>query len=228
MIRQLTFDIALPEARGRADFIVTPANALAFAMLEGWCDWPAGKCVLTGPPGSGKTHLAHLWASENGGSIVPARDLANADLPRLAVAPVVIEDAELLHGSGAETAAFHLHNLLLETGQPLLVTAAVPPRDWGIILPDLVSRMQAAPLTRLEAPDDALLRAVLGKQFADRQILVAPALIDWVIPRMHRSLAAARDLVAALDARALAERRPITREMAQDWLNGPGLFDRAD
>jgi len=225
MSRQLTFDLPLRVARGREDFFVSPANALALAMLDGWRDWPLGKCVLAGPPGSGKTHLAHVWAAETGASVVAAAALPNADLPALAKGAVVVEDAHAIGGAKGETALFHLHNLLAEAGQPLLVTASAPPRDWAIGLPDLASRMQAAPLTRLDPPDDALLRAVLAKQFSDRQVIVAPVVLDWLIARMHRSLAAARDLVAALDARALAEGRPIDRKMAQDWLNGPGLFD---
>ncbi|MBE0552217.1 MAG: chromosomal replication initiator DnaA, partial [Rhodobacteraceae bacterium] len=94
-----------------------------------------------------------------------------------------------------------------------------PPRDWGLRLPDLLSRMQAAGLARLDEPDDALLSAVLVKLFADRQIAVPVALIGWLVSRMERSIAAARDLVAQLDARALAEGRPVSRALAAELLD---------
>lgn len=229
MTRQLTLDLPLREARGRDDFFVSPANALALAALDGWQGWPGGKAVLAGLPGSGKTHLAHVWATGTGARIVNATALPATGLPALAASAVVVEDAERIGGNAsAEDALFHLHNLMAAARLPLLVTAAAPPRDWGLRLPDLASRMQAAALIRLDPPDDALLHAVLAKQFADRQIAVPPTLIDWLVPRMTRSLDAARQVVAALDARALAEGGPITRQMAADWLEGDSLFPDLD
>ncbi len=227
MTRQLVLDLPVRPAQGRDDFFVAPANAQALAALDSWAGWPQGKAVLCGPAGAGKSHLARVWATATGAAVLPAAALAAADLPSLACSALAVEDAGRIGGDrAAETALFHLHNLLAEAGHPLLLTAASPPRDWGLILPDLASRMQAAPLIRLDPPDDTLLRAVLVKLFADRQVTVAPQVIDYLIPRMTRSLAAARALVADLDARALAEGRPITRAMAAAWFEGPGLFDR--
>ena len=142
---------------------------------------------------------------------------------------MAIEDAETAAGDEtAETAFFHLHNLVTQAGH-LLVTATRPPRDWGLGLPDLVSRLQASPVARIDAPDDVLLSAVLIKLFADRQIAVPPALIPYLVQRMERSIAAARDLVARLDAHALAAGRPITRQLAAEVLDHPaGAADRPD
>lgn len=219
MIRQLTFDLPARTAWRREDFFVSPANAAALAALDDWRNWPGGKMVLTGPKGSGKTHLAKLWAAETGAAVLPATALAEADLPALsALGAVAVEDADAAAGDGAcEAAFFHLHNLVTQSGH-LLVTAATPPRDWHLTLPDLASRLQAAALARIEAPDDALLSAVLIKLFADRQLAVPPALIPYMVQRMERSIDAARDLVARLDARSLAEGRAITRAMAAEEL----------
>lgn len=220
MSRQLAFELPSTEAMSRAAFFVSPVNALALAALDGWRDWPSGKMLLVGPAGAGKTHLAHIWAAEVGAVRVQGATLAGADLPALAaVGRVVVEDAQGLAGDpAAEAALFHLHNLLAGQGA-LLATASCPPRDWGLALPDLMSRMQAAPVTRLEAPDDALLSAVLVKLFADRQLAVAPNLIAYLVTRMPRSIAAARALVADLDARALALGRPVTRALAAEVLD---------
>lgn len=222
MIRQLTFDLPARTAFRREDFFVSPANATALAALDDWRAWPGGKMLLVGPKGSGKTHLARLWAAEAGAACIPAADLATADLPALSShGAVAVEDAETCAGqAGAEAAFFHLHNLVTQSGH-LLVTAARPPRDWGLSLPDLASRLQAAPVARLEAPDDALLSAVLIKLFADRQITVPPTLIPYLVQRMERSIDAARALVARLDAHALAAGRPITRQLAAELLD-PG------
>ncbi|MGL4320036.1 MAG: chromosomal replication initiator DnaA [Paracoccaceae bacterium] len=202
----------------REDFFVTPANAVALTAINGWQDWPLGRMLLVGPAGAGKTHLARIWADAAGAAVVSATHLVAADLPMLATGPVVVENADRLP-SDAQPTLFHLHNML--AGRHLLVTAASPPRDWHLSLPDLASRMQAMPLTRLEAPDDALLTAVLVKLFADRQITVPANLISYLTPRMDRSLHAAGQLVAALDAAALALGRPITRALAAELLDKP-------
>lgn len=215
MTRQLAFDLPVVAAFRREDFFISPVNAMALASIDAWRDWPGGKIVLVGPEGTGKTHLAHLWAEATGAVIVRACTLSTEDLPALtAGGMVVVEDAERLAGDAAgEEALFHLHNMVLPAGR-LLITAERPVRDWGLRLPDLKSRVEAAGVVRLEAPDDALLAAVLVKLFADRQVTVAPALILWLVQRMERSIAAARQLVAYLDARALAEGKPINRAMA--------------
>jgi chromosomal replication initiation ATPase DnaA len=217
---QLAFDIPPLAALRRADFFAAPSNAAALAAVENWQDWPAGKLLLIGPAGAGKTHLAHIWADMVGAEFVAAADLAGADLPGLAAAgAVVVEEAQTIAGdAAAETALFHLHNLL-QGGGRLLITATAPPRDWRLTLPDLQSRLQALSIARIDAPDDALLSAVLIKLFADRQISVPPSLIPYLLARMDRSFAAARDLVARLDARALAQGRPVTRALAAEMLD---------
>jgi len=220
MTRQMAFD--LPPALGfaRDNFFVSPANALALATVDDWQGWPDGKLLLTGPKGAGKTHIAHIWATATGALIVQADDLATADLPALAqIGALVIEDAHHLAGNRTgEVALFHLHNMITPAGR-LLLTAPSPARDWGLGLADLKSRVEAAQIARLGAPDDALLSAVLVKLFADRQVSVPPALLAWMVPRMERSIAAARALVAGLDAHALALGRPITRALAAAHLN---------
>lgn len=215
---QLAFDLGgLPRLQ-RADFFVSASNAPALQAVEGWRDWPGGKLVLAGPHGSGKTHLAHVWATAAEAVLVAATDLHGLDLPGLGPR-VAVEDAHRVAGDPvAEAALFHLHNLILPAGR-LLVTAATPPRDWGLNLPDLVSRMQATGLARLEPADDALLSAVLVKLFADRQVSVPPNLIPYLVQRIERSLEAAAAVVARLDAAALAQGRAVTRSLAIDLLD---------
>ena len=216
MIRQLAFDLPAAEAMTREDFFVAPSNALALAQVEGWQGWPGRKLLLVGPEGAGKTHLARIWASLTGAAILPAASLSGTDIASLAGRAVVVEDADRI--GPAEAQLFHLHNLAT-SGAALLLTARTPPRDWGLTLPDLISRMQATQIARLEAPDDALLSAVLVKLFADRQVAVPANLIPYLVSRMPRSIGAARALVTALDARALAAGRPITRALAGEVLD---------
>lgn len=220
MARQLAFDLPVRPALGREAFFVSPANAAALAAIDAWRDWPNRRHLLIGPEGAGKTHLAHVWAGLAGARIAAAAELTVAAVPALVAAPAVaLEDAD--RGAG-ETALLHLMNLAQEEGSPLLVTATRRPADWGLALPDLASRLAAMPVARLAPPDDALLAAVLVKLFADRQLAVAPEVIAFLVSRIERSFAAARSIVARLDAAALAEGRPVTVPLAGRILDKPG------
>ncbi|HQU67122.1 MAG TPA: DnaA/Hda family protein [Albidovulum sp.] len=221
MPRQLAFDLPVRPALGRGDFFVAPANALAVAALDRTENWPGGKMLLVGPPGAGKTHLAHVWAARTGAMVLEADQVGAADLPDAAA--LVIEDAPRVAGRRElETALFHLHNHMAQRRGLLLMTADRVVRDWGIALADLKSRMEATATATLSEPDNELLGAVLVKLFADRQLAVSPGLIRWLLGRMNRSFATARDIVAALDAAALARRRPITRDLAAELLDSHG------
>ena len=220
MAQQLRFDLPARPALGREDFFVSPANAAAVGMIEGWQAWSARKLVLSGPSGAGKTHLTHVWAALADAQVIAAPDLAGADIPALAAQNVAVEDAQLIAGhKAAEEALFHLHNLTLAEGHSLLITADKPPKRWGLNLPDLASRMQGTALVALDPPDDDLLAAVLMKLFADRQLSPAPETIPYLIPRMARSFEAARSVVAALDDAALDTGRPINRTLARQVLD---------
>lgn len=219
MTRQLAFDLPHREALGRGDFYVSASNAAALDAIEDWQGWPGRKLVLVGPEGAGKSHLTQVWAARAGAEIIAAKALAGADLAGFAGRNMALENADDLAGNPAfERAGFHLHNLVLAEGGHLLVTAQESPSHWGLALPDLESRMAGARLVRIEAPDEALLAAVIVKLFADRQVDVSPRMISHVVPRIDRSFAAARDIVARLDAAALAAGRKVSLELAKDVL----------
>lgn len=214
MAEQLSFDLPTRAALGRDDFLIAPSNAVAVAMVENG-NWPSGKLALCGPAGSGKTHLAHVWAAQSGARIVSARDLADTDIDALACGPVVVEDVpQIAANDAAEQALFHLHNLCLARGHALLLTGRDVPRRWALSLPDLQSRMEGATAAVLDDPDDALLAAVLAKLFADRQVTPRPDVIPYLVDRMERSFSAAQSIVNRLDRAALTERRALTRAFA--------------
>ena len=184
------------------DFVVSDANRAAVAWLATPTLWPMPRALLVGPPASGKSHLAQLFAAAN-----PANVIDDADAR---------PDAETL---------FHAWNAATPD-RPLLLTATLLPAQWPHRLPDLASRLAATPQVRLGDPDDALIAAVLAKQFADRGLRVGADVIGWLVLRIERSFAAARDIVGQLDALALAERRDITVPLARELLDAqmPLLF----
>ncbi|RMD49016.1 MAG: chromosomal replication initiator DnaA [Alphaproteobacteria bacterium] len=216
MSRQLVLALPVRAALGREDFMVSSANAEALAALADPARWPAGRMVLIGPAGAGKTHLIHVWAAESGARILGPEDLAAApDRVAAAPGPLAVDDAAAAAGDpAAERGLLHLVNLLAEAGAPLLLAAREPAARWPLGLPDLASRLAASGQTRIGPPDDALLAAVLAKQLADRQLAVQRGVIDYLVPRMERSFAAARQLAALLDRLSLAEKRPIGRALA--------------
>ncbi len=220
MVRQLSFDLPVRTAHGREEFFVSAANANAVAMIEGWHNWPGRKLALVGAEASGKTHLVHVWATLSSARIIEAPDLAGADIPDLAEAPVAVENCDRLNAQPeAEEALFHLHNLALAEGQSLLFTGQDAPNYWPISLPDLASRLQATPVAALEPPDDALLTALMAKLFYDRQVVPHADVLPYLVRRIDRSCAAARKMVEALDSAALAQGRAVTRALAKEVLD---------
>jgi len=209
---QLILDLPVRTALGREDFFVSAANAIAVERLDEPESWPNAKLILAGPKGAGKTHLAHVWAGAQGGRVIAASGL-NGFEPTSVDTPLVIDDADKTSERTEET-LFHLHNHMGHSGLALLLTARTPPTQLAFRLPDLASRLQASDVVRINAPDDALLAAMLVKLFTDRQLDVRPSLVPWLVERSERSFAAIQNLVAALDKAALSEKRAITRNLA--------------
>jgi chromosomal replication initiation ATPase DnaA len=207
--------LALPHAPslGREDFVPGASNIVALRLVEAWPDWPSPVVLLAGPEGSGKTHLAHIWATRARAAIVEAAALWTAGfMPLASGRALALEDMD--PEAVPEAALFHLLNSVREQGGSLLVTSQSSAEEWQVELKDLRSRLRLATPVALGAPEDDLLRQVLVKLFSDRQLLVDKPVIDYLIARMERSLSAAGRLVDALDRAALAAGRRITRPMA--------------
>jgi chromosomal replication initiation ATPase DnaA len=214
--RQLALALPHAESFAREDFLPGPGNEAALALIDRWPDWPARAVALIGPEGSGKSHLAAMWANSACARFLAARALGVTNLASaLATGALVVED--LVPGEFDERALFHLINLAREDAH-LLLTAQTAPAGWTIALADLGSRLRAIPTVMLSSPDDALLRAVLVKLFADRQLAVDESLVAYLATRLERSFAAARSAVTTLDREALRRQRPVTRALAAEVL----------
>ena len=201
---QLALPLDGKPAYGREDFLVADCNRAALAWIESWPGWPGRLAVLAGPEGSGKTHLAHIWCRLAGARAVAAGGL---DLDSVGGAPLAVEGID---AAPDDAVLLHALNRIAEAGGHVLATARVAPGYWRGRLPDLVSRLRAAPTVKIGRPDDALIEAVLRKLFRDRQIEVRGEAVEFLLRHMERSLEAARRTVAEADRLALAERRPVT------------------
>lgn len=219
---QIPFDLGHRTALGREDFFISPANADAVAWIDRWPDWPAPFLVVQGAPACGKSHLAAVWAKRAHAAFITETDLKTQSAPalcaraeHLAIDPIdpMIGDRE------AETALFHLYNILKEQGRTALVTARLAPAHASFALPDFASRLRAAPLAVIAPPDDELLAALLVKLFDDRQLEIGREALAFVLARMERSFAAARALVDQADRLALSEKRPISVSLLREVIS---------
>ncbi|HEX4043820.1 MAG TPA: DnaA/Hda family protein [Xanthobacteraceae bacterium] len=216
--RQLALALDHAESYAREDFLAGPSNESALALIDAWPDWSAHAVALVGPEGSGKTHLATIWAAAAGARVVSGRSLGEVD-PRAALATgaLVVEDAEHV---GDEHALFHLINMAREEGAFLLFTARTVPSLWPVAIADVVSRLRAMPVAAMQAPDDALLRGVIIKLAADRQMQLDESVVGYLSNHIERSFAAARAAVIALDREALRQGRPPSRTLAAELFRG--------
>ena len=192
---QMVLPLRWRAAQGQKDFFVSAANAEAVRFLDGWSTWPIPAALLIGPPGSGKSHLAAIFARR-----------ANARL---------WDDADR---AADEEALFHAWNSAMEERRPLLLTARSDPRDWNLGLADLCSRLAATPRVAIRSPDDALLQAVFLKLWRDRGIEPPADFVHYVLSRIERSFEKAAEAVNRLDSAALAQQRPLSIPLAREAL----------
>ena len=212
MSEQLTFDLPTRPALERGDFFIANSNALALAMIEDCENWPQNKHLLVGPKGSGKTHLANVWANQRGARVIASRDITDQAVEEYAEQDLVIDDIPSLLGERSrEATLFHIHNLCLANGNALLMTGTGDVSTWNCVLPDLASRLNGTRTARLDPPDDMLFQALLAKLFTDRQLSPPPDVFPYLLLRLERSYDTAQMAVNHIDRAALSRKRAITR-----------------
>lgn len=215
--RQLALDLAHRPAFDREDFLVAPSNEAAVEWVDRWPEWPAPGLLITGPAGSGKSHLSAVWQQKADAFSIPygeASDVLTDLAGGKAVPRVMIDDAD----QADDESLFHLFNLIAESDGSLLLTMSEAPDRWQRRLPDLTSRLRTLPVAELGPPEDELIGAVLVKLFFDRQIMIAPEVVSYIVARMERSFAAARAVATAMDRAALEQQRRITIPLAREVL----------
>lgn len=221
--QQIALDLGGRSAHAREDFLIGRCNSDAVRWIDRWPEWPAPALVITGPAASGKTHLAAVWKDRSHSETIRPEMLLSATAEDLAATGknLVIDGIDLWLGERkAEETLFHLYNMFKEEGRSFLLTMRMTPTQTEFAIPDLASRLRAAPLAAIQPPDDMLLASVLIKLFSDRQLPVGNEVISYILPRMERSFAAARDIVKVADQTALAARQRISVPLMRKVLAG--------
>jgi chromosomal replication initiation ATPase DnaA len=213
---QLPFAFSHQTSYAREDYVVGDANDAALRFVDAWPEWPSRAGALWGPEGSGKTHLAHIWAANAGATLLDAGSLTRDVVTGLETGGAwLVDDA---HAVREPVALFHLLNLVNQSGGALLLAGRDRPQAWDGGIPDLRSRLANTPGAALSEPDEALIARVLLKLFTDRQLKVPEGLIPYLVVRMERSFAAAARLVALIDGLALQQKRNISNEIGAEAL----------
>lgn len=213
---QIPLDWGCRSAYAREDFLIGPENRDAVGWIDKWPDWPAPLIILNGPAASGKTHLAAVWRDKSRAVSVRPDMLMDSNADAIAHhlgagQPIVLDGIDPWLGfRDAEETLFHLYNIFKEDGRTMMLTMRMAPSRAEFAIPDLASRLRAAPAITIHPPDDTLLASILIKLFTDRQLSVSNDVIRYILPRMERSFAAARDIVEMADRLALAEKQKIS------------------
>ena len=197
---QISLPFEWPGQGTDGDFLVSDANRIAVRHLEGWRDWPLATSVLTGPPLSGRSMLGRRFALMSGGS--------------------VIDDAQ----GRDEQMLFNAWNDAQTNRRPLLLIGTAPPMHWPVALPDLRSRLAAAPHVAIAEPDEPLARALIDGALARMGASYAADLPDWLLRRIERSYAAIAQVTGLLNDAALSSGRKISVAMAKEALQGAGFL----
>ena len=200
----------LPEGADR--FVVSDSNRAAVEALADWPNLIGGVMAICGPAGSGKSRLAQMWAERVGAVALHGGEAALIDPLEIEGRPVLLDRAM----DADDETLFHLINLAQAPGGAMLMVSRPAPSAWAVDLPDLRSRLDAVFSVPVEAPDDAVLAAMLEARFAERGIRPTKDVIPWLLRRIDRSAAAAEAVVERLDAL----HRPVTRALAREALEG--------
>lgn len=221
-MRQIPFDLGHRTAMGREDFLIAPNNQDAVAWIDLWPEWPAPALILYGPAASGKTHLAAVWGEKSNAACVRPDTLNDSSIRDIASAAkhIILEDADTLIGNvEGEKGLFHLYNLFKEEKRSILLTLRDAPVRRAFAIPDLASRLRAAPAVAIREPDDVLLGAILVKLFNDRQLRVGQDAVNYIVSHMERSFEEARRIVGEADTRAMIEKRAVSIPLLREILS---------
>lgn len=210
---QLILPLKVDTSYEESTFIVADSNKEAYMHVQSWPKWSAHGVIIYGNDGAGKTHLSEIWRNRTNSIQV---DLKGNLADQLSTGScVVLDDIDI---RSFERELFHLYNYLKENSGYFILTLKAPVLEYKIDLPDLRSRLLSLPQFEIKEPSDDLLKLISMKVFADHQLRVSPAVIDYIIPRIERSFSALRKLLNTAIHESQSKKKPITTHFMRQIL----------
>ena len=173
--------------------------------------------ILYGPPGSGKTHLAHIYKEITDAKFI--KKFSNVNLNQAKSGKSFIFDdfdkVECLN----ENLFIHFFNeVFLNLGSMLIITSK-PPNEIKFSLSDLESRIRSCISTKIELPDDDFLFSILVKELSDKKIFLNDKLCLYIIKRIKRNYESISHFTETLDLISLEQKKKITLKQIKEVLN---------
>ena len=216
IFRQLPFEFECRNDMGRDDYMVSKCNEEAFKLVDSWPNWFGSGLFIYGPKGCGKSHLSHLFADKVrtfgtkpvSVKIIDASAVNMRNARRLAEENVAIVVENVAPRNNSE-ALFHLFNLFNVSGKYMLWTAETSPNKMNFGLKDLQTRLNMLPRAAISEPDDFMLQMLIVKLFNDRQIIISPEIVNYIINNAPRSFEYVEAIVDETDKISLAYKSAV-------------------
>lgn len=217
---QLALDLVQP-LTPRLDNFVPGRNAEALAALRALATGQGAQFVyLWGEPGCGRSHLLAALAAEGGG-------LGRAgEVPEFAAATqlYLVDDVDALDEAG-QARFFRLVNEIRGAPGARLASAGSAPPARLALREDVRTRLAWGLVYQLHALSDVEKAQALLAHAGSRGIVLTPEVRAWMLAHLPRDMRTQVAVLDALDAYALARKRPITLPLLREWLAAGGRTD---
>ncbi len=217
--QQIPLNLTLPVSYAAENYVIDAQNTPIVTLVNQFPNWINRWVWVEGEIGSGKTHLAHMFQHKmQATQIFTFHDHLEHIQEQLEQSPLFVFDDNIPQDSKYQEKLFHMINMVNgRQGYGVILSEFI--MDETLILPDLLSRLRQMMHFRLRPPDDALMRALLVKLFADRQLNLSLSQLNWLIPRMRRSYDFIRNFTANVDTASLSTQKGITQPLLRSVLD---------
>lgn len=224
---QLALPLKLQDHAVFESFLPT-GNETLVAFLEGLVEQEKGPGAwIWGAAATGKTHLLQAVCERAGdrAQFVPLDALKDAGpdiLTGLENRQIVcLDNLDAVAGDPAwELSLFALANQLTDVDGLLVCAARSSPRESGILLADLASRLARLTTFHLRELDQGARIAALTLRARHRGLELPEETAGYLLNRSRRDMASLYSLLDRLDGAALKAKRRLTIPFVRDVLEG--------
>ena len=208
---QLIFNLKNIETYDPEDFYISKSNFNVSTLLKSPQDWFNRSAVIFGQKKSGKTHLLNIWSGYNNANLINCLDVQNWNDISFNT-NIAIDD---FHNLKDEEGFFHFYNSLVLEKKTILVTVDIN-SNFEIKLKDLNSRFKSFTSSKIENPEDDLLKAIIMKYFSNAQVQVDKNVIEYLLKRVDRDYQKLYNILEKINILSLQRKSKITTHLIRD------------